>query len=72
MRLRNILLVVLQQSLLILPGTEPTSLSTPPLTIASGSGAVYPYPLSTTALEQRVHELINQERAENGLGTLGL
>ena len=53
------------------PGAEPTSLSTPPLTIASGSGAVYPYPLSTTALEQRVHELINQKRAENGLGPLG-
>jgi len=53
------------------PGAEPTSLSTPPLTIASGSGAVYPYPLSTTALEQRVHELINEKRAENGLGALG-
>jgi uncharacterized protein YkwD len=49
---------------------QSTTLPTPPLAIASGSGAVYPYPLSTTALEQRVHELINQQRAGNGLSTL--
>jgi uncharacterized protein YkwD len=51
-------------------GALPASPSIPPLTIALESGAVYPYPLSTTALEQRVHELINRQRTENGLGTL--
>jgi uncharacterized protein YkwD len=49
---------------------QSTIMPTSPLAIASGSGAVYPYSLSTTALEQQVHGLINQQRAENGLGAL--
>jgi uncharacterized protein YkwD len=51
------------------PLPESTPRSTPPLPVASGYG-VYPYPLSSTALEQRIHEMINQQRAENGLGAL--
>ena len=49
---------------------EPTTLATPPLTVAAGTGAAYPYPVSTTALEQRVHELINQQRTDKSLGAL--
>jgi uncharacterized protein YkwD len=51
---------------------KPTTLPTPPLTVATGSGAVYPYPISMTALEQRVHELINQQRTGKGLSALSI
>jgi uncharacterized protein YkwD len=57
------------------PGTittsqEPVTLSTPLPAVAEGSGAVYPYPLSIPALEQQVHERINQQRIPYGLGSL--
>lgn len=46
------------------------STATPPPTVATGDGAVYPYPITLTGLEQRVHDLINQQRAREGLGSL--
>jgi uncharacterized protein YkwD len=51
---------------------KPTTLPNPPLTVAMGSGAVYPFPLSSTVLEQRVHELINQQRTGKGLNALSI
>jgi len=50
--------------------SNPTTLPTLPLTVAPGPAAVNPYQISTTALEQRVHELVNQQRSENGLSAL--
>jgi len=49
---------------------KPTALPTPPLTVATGDGAVYPFQTSTSALEQRVHELVNQQRSGDGLSVL--
>ena len=49
---------------------KPTALPTPPLTVATEDGAVYPFKISTSALEQRVHELVNQQRSGNGLSVL--
>ncbi len=56
----------------IITSTSPklTTPSLPPITVGSGSGAVYPYLLSLSLLEIRVHELINKQRTENGLGAL--
>ncbi len=56
----------------VITSTSPklTTPSLPPITVGSGSGAVYPYLLSLPLLEIRVHELINRQRSENGLGTL--
>ena len=49
---------------------KPPALSTPLPAVAEGSGAVYPYPISIPALEQQVHERINQQRMDHGLGSL--
>lgn len=59
-------------SLPVITSTSPklTTPSLPPITVGSGSGAVYPYVLSLSLLEIRVHELINRQRSENGLGAL--
>ena len=50
--------------------SKTTALPTPPLTVATGSGAEYPYQISAAELEQRVHELVNQQRSRNGLSAL--
>jgi uncharacterized protein YkwD len=49
---------------------KPATLSTPQTPATAGSGAVYPYPISITSLEQRLHELVNQQRTEKGLSAL--
>jgi uncharacterized protein YkwD len=49
---------------------KPTSELTSPPTEATTSATKNPYTISTTALEQRVHELINQQRTALGLVSL--
>lgn len=51
------------------PAEKSTTLSIP-ITVASGPAVRNPYTISTTALEQQVHELINQKRTEMGLDAL--
>lgn len=52
------------------PAKRSTSLPTPFPTAAAVSAVRNPYTISTTALEEQVHDLINQERTERGLGSL--
>jgi len=47
-----------------------TSLSTTTIPVTYTLASASPYTISTTALEQRVHELINQQRTDKGLGVL--
>ncbi len=49
------------------PSRTPVTL---PLAADTVSAAENPYTISTTALEQRVHDLINQQRTANGLAVL--
>ncbi|MFY9799773.1 MAG: CAP domain-containing protein [Methanoregula sp.] len=49
------------------PSRTPVTL---PLAADTVSAADNPYTISTTALEQRVHDLINQQRTANGLAVL--
>jgi len=50
------------------PKTASMTTSTPAVTLMPSSSS--PYIISATALEQRVHELINQQRTDMGLGAL--
>ena len=43
---------------------------TPKITVATGSSVRDPYAISTSVLEQRVHELINQQRSVEGLAVM--
>jgi uncharacterized protein YkwD len=52
------------------PTKKPTALLTPFPAAATISAAENPYTISTTALEQRVHDLINQERNDLELASL--
>jgi uncharacterized protein YkwD len=52
------------------PEKKPTPLPTPFPTSATISAAKNPYTITTTALEQQVHTLINKERNDLGLASL--
>lgn len=52
------------------PAERSTPLLTPFPTAAALSAVKNPYTISTTALEEQVHDLINQERTARGLGSL--
>jgi uncharacterized protein YkwD len=54
---------------LLLPASEGPHPSPSP-TAVTISAAKNPYTISTTALEERVHELINQQRTARGLASL--
>jgi len=62
--------VFTQSPVATVTSSNPTPLSTLPLTVEPGPAAANPFQISTTALEQRVHELVNQQRSENGLSAL--
>lgn len=60
----------LPEPVTIIASPKPTVLSSPSLTVTPGPAEMYPYQISATALEQRVHELVNQQRTANNLDVL--
>ncbi|MGA2912703.1 MAG: CAP domain-containing protein [Methanoregula sp.] len=52
------------------PAKKSINPTTPRITVAAESSALDPYTISTTVLEQRVHELINQQRTAEGLAAV--
>jgi uncharacterized protein YkwD len=52
--------------------TTPPVTATPPFPMVTGNIADDPYPVSTTSLADRIHELVNSQRAANGLAPLGI
>jgi uncharacterized protein YkwD len=50
--------------------TAATVTATPPFPMVPGKLSNDPYPVSTSALAARIHELVNEQRATNGLALL--
>ncbi|HVP96297.1 CAP domain-containing protein [Methanoregula sp.] len=50
--------------------TSPPATATPPFPLVTGRVSDDPYPLQASSLAGRIHDLINEQRAENGLAPL--